>query len=104
MTNELHACRKPACWIPSLLEKGYDALWPLVGFPEPMSGMYQWTFYVRWVKDGRGTRVNKVRLCEKHHKQIYAMFSAESAADLHEMEVTDKWLVRVNSLLLARQR
>lgn len=103
MTNELHACRKSACWIPSLLEKGYEALWPTIGFPERRSGLYQWTFYVRW-KGRRGTKVNKVLLCEKHHKQILAMFESEMASDVYEQEVTETWLMSVRSQMLTPPR
>lgn len=98
--HELHPCRKPACWIPSLLEKGYDALWPVMGYPERQANMFVWSFYVRW-QGKRGSRVNKVRLCEKHHKQIIAMWESEMASDLYEMEVTDQWLVSTNSQMLA---
>lgn len=100
MTNELHACRKPACWIPSLLEKGYTSLWPIISFRERSRGMHEWTFYVRWTP-GRGTKVNKVLLCEKHHKQIMAMFEAEMASDVYEQEVTEQWLIHCHSQMLA---
>lgn len=98
-TNELHPCRKSACWIPSLLEKGYEALWPTVDWMEPKGGYYQWTFYVRW-KGRRGTKVNKVRLCEKHHKQILNMFESEMASDVYEQEVTERWLIAVRNQML----
>lgn len=100
MTNELHPCRKDGCWIPSLLEKGYEALWPLSESPEPKGRYFEWTFYVRW-KGRRGTKVNKVRLCEKHHKQILGMQESEMAADVHEQEVTERWLTYTNSMMLA---
>lgn len=96
MKSELHHCRKAMCWINSLLDKGYHALWPIMGFPEGRRDMFVWTFYVKWTPT-RGTKVNKAILCEKHHKQIMQMFEAEMASDLFEMEVTESWLIRVNS-------
>lgn len=103
MTSELHHCRKSACWIPSLLDKGYHSLWPIMEFPERRSNLFVWTFYVKWTPT-RGTRVNKALLCEKHHKQILRMFETDMASDLREMEVTQEWLIRVNSQMSSTTR
>ena len=97
MTNELRYCTKSSCWISDvLLPSGYVALWPLKLFPEKRDKFFIWSFYVRWTPE-RGTHVNQKWLCEKHHKQIVAMWSADTAADLREMEVTEEWLTRTNS-------
>lgn len=101
MTNEFHPCRKSRCWIPKLLDKGYYALWPLLWMRENRDGFYVWDFYVNWTEK-QGTRANRRLICEKHHKQILAMFESEAAGDLHEQEVTESWLVRINSKMLAR--
>lgn len=96
MRNELHHCTKPACWVNDLLNEGYQALWPLVLEHEKRDRYFVWTFYVRW-RERRASHANKVWLCEKHHKQILAMWDRDMADDLRNMEATEQWLIQVDS-------
>jgi hypothetical protein len=99
MTNELHHCTKPSCWINELLDEGYIALWPLRVAPEQAGKYYVWNFYIRW-PNKRGSHRNGRWLCEKHHKQVLAMWTESIADDLENMEVTEQWLTRVKSQML----
>jgi len=97
--HEFNYCTKSSCWIPSLLDKGYVALWPLICWPENRNRMHVWSFQVSWTKN-RSTKVNKAFICEKHHRQLLRMFESEMAADVREQEATDRWLIAVSSQML----
>lgn len=99
-TVELHHCRKQGCYIRDLLDKGYDAIWPLGYKKEVRSGNFTWNLYIKWTK-ARGSRVNGRYLCEKHHKIILAMFQSEAQGDVEEQEATERWLKTVNSQMLS---
>lgn len=101
MRSELNYCTKSWCWIGTLLDKGYEHLWPLFGLEsKPGSGQFKWSFYVRW-KGKRGTHVNNVAVCEKHHKVLVKMYQDEMAGDVREQEVTERWLVANNSKMFS---
>lgn len=99
MTNDFHRCRNTGCWFHK--QKVFKAIWPLVVRAERgVQGMRVWSFYVNW-SSVRGTRVNNVNLCEKHHQEVLHMYESEAAGDVLEQEVTESWLMRTNSKMLA---
>lgn len=99
MRNDFHQCRNKGCWF--YRQKPFKAIWPIVLRAERgIQGLQVWNFYVNWTNT-RGTHVNGVHLCKEHHEKVLHMFESEAAGDVHEQEVTESWLTRTNSKMLA---
>lgn len=103
MKSEFNHCSRSTCWINSLLRRDFVNVWPLRFKPETNKGFWIWSFRVIWFPKNKGTFVNRVPICEKHHRQLLGIMSETFGEDIRQEEASEAWLNRVNSQMLAHQ-
>lgn len=94
MREKIPACKDHACSLVNPLRPIQD-IWPLEFLGSELkrnSTPFTWRVFIRY-EGGQGKH-RDIFICWTHHDWLYKMWDSEMAADVREMEQTERWAIR----------